>query len=287
MSTLAMRFADIAQRWTPDHAYIEIDDECTEWKAAWSSSTELVEIEVTGSTFRLSKLWMKVKLKYASLDQIRAVLDVFLPVIVRPHVMVRGVGGVPGGCGAECACGVTFDGFDTLAEATEFLSRHIADETAPPVPTPAEGAAALAAERAARQHLHDSGDHDHCDPADCDAAEAQVAKLLGEDTLPTGPHQVAAIVQLQSGEWSASCSCDWSAVDVDYDAAASELDGHITAQNAAGVDQPAVTVKADWRDIQGAEWVECGTGMLERTRDGYIASWGEVNACYGPLEQVR
>jgi hypothetical protein len=33
----------------------------------------------------------------------------------------------PGTCGAECACGVTFDGFDTLAEAVELVERHIAD----------------------------------------------------------------------------------------------------------------------------------------------------------------
>lgn len=31
----------------------------------------------------------------------------------------------PGTCGVECACGVTYDGFDSLAEAAEFLARHI------------------------------------------------------------------------------------------------------------------------------------------------------------------
>lgn len=35
----------------------------------------------------------------------------------------------PGQCGAQCRCGVTYDGFDTLAEASEFLARHIADPT--------------------------------------------------------------------------------------------------------------------------------------------------------------
>ncbi len=30
-----------------------------------------------------------------------------------------------GSCGVECACGVVFDGFDTLAEAAELLARHI------------------------------------------------------------------------------------------------------------------------------------------------------------------
>lgn len=34
-------------------------------------------------------------------------------------------GDKPGECGIECACGVTFDGFDSLAEAAECLARHI------------------------------------------------------------------------------------------------------------------------------------------------------------------
>lgn len=42
------------------------------------------------------------------------------------HEHVAGWGGVPGECGVECACGVTFDGFDTLASAAEFLDHHIA-----------------------------------------------------------------------------------------------------------------------------------------------------------------
>lgn len=33
----------------------------------------------------------------------------------------------PGTCGVECACGVTYDNFDSLAEASELLARHIAD----------------------------------------------------------------------------------------------------------------------------------------------------------------
>lgn len=31
----------------------------------------------------------------------------------------------PGSCGVECACGVTFAGFDSLADAAECLARHI------------------------------------------------------------------------------------------------------------------------------------------------------------------
>jgi hypothetical protein len=36
-------------------------------------------------------------------------------------------GNAPGSCGAQCACGVTFDGFDTYAEAVEMVQQHIAD----------------------------------------------------------------------------------------------------------------------------------------------------------------
>lgn len=38
--------------------------------------------------------------------------------------------GGPGGCGTECACGTTYDGFDTIAQAHKHLDRHIADATA-------------------------------------------------------------------------------------------------------------------------------------------------------------
>jgi hypothetical protein len=50
----------------------------------------------------------------------------------------------PGSCGVECVCGVVFDGFDTLAEATQELKHHIktpepdAVSTAPSGPGPAE-----------------------------------------------------------------------------------------------------------------------------------------------------
>lgn len=43
------------------------------------------------------------------------------------HYVVSSWGGVPGECGEECVCGVTYDGFDTIREAGEFLDRHIAD----------------------------------------------------------------------------------------------------------------------------------------------------------------
>jgi hypothetical protein len=234
VSTLAMRFADIAARWTPEHACIELDEtDFRDWSAAWSTPNELITVAVVGDTFTLAKRWTKLKLQYASLDQIRAVLDVFLPVVVRVHEMVRGWGGVPGGCGAECACGVTFDGFDTLTEATAMLADHIAAETAPAqtapdVPTPAQDTAVRTTERATLPtctpgcvlvFTHDG----FCEPAE------QAAAAPGGDVLPDGPHQVAAITQLLSQEWSASCRCTWCAVDPDYDTAVSELDGHITA----------------------------------------------------------
>jgi hypothetical protein len=49
-----------------------------------------------------------------------------------------------GTCGVECACGVTYDGFTSLAEASAMLERHIAQETAaelPPLPVDPERAA--------------------------------------------------------------------------------------------------------------------------------------------------
>lgn len=35
---------------------------------------------------------------------------------------------IRGGCGAECACGFTYDGFDSLADAAAMLHQHILDE---------------------------------------------------------------------------------------------------------------------------------------------------------------
>lgn len=34
-------------------------------------------------------------------------------------------GSIPGACGVECSCGTTYDGFDTIAEASELLDEHI------------------------------------------------------------------------------------------------------------------------------------------------------------------
>lgn len=48
------------------------------------------------------------------------------------HRHVGGVAGGPGENEAECACGVTFAGFDTHAEATAELDRHIARANAEP-----------------------------------------------------------------------------------------------------------------------------------------------------------
>lgn len=46
------------------------------------------------------------------------------------HHHVAGWGGETGRCGVECVCGVTFDGFDTIAEAVELLDHHIGSATA-------------------------------------------------------------------------------------------------------------------------------------------------------------
>jgi hypothetical protein len=41
------------------------------------------------------------------------------------HYHASGTAGRPGECAASCACGVTFDGFDTHAEALDALNSHI------------------------------------------------------------------------------------------------------------------------------------------------------------------
>lgn len=42
------------------------------------------------------------------------------------HRQTAGWGGVPGECGVECACGLIYDGFDTIREAAELLDQHVA-----------------------------------------------------------------------------------------------------------------------------------------------------------------
>jgi hypothetical protein len=48
------------------------------------------------------------------------------------HYQSAGWGGEPGQCGVECACGTTFDNFDTIAEAAALLDGHINDVEAEP-----------------------------------------------------------------------------------------------------------------------------------------------------------
>lgn len=43
------------------------------------------------------------------------------------HYHAAGSGGGPGACSAVCACGLTFAGFDTIAEAVKLLDQHIAN----------------------------------------------------------------------------------------------------------------------------------------------------------------
>lgn len=42
------------------------------------------------------------------------------------HYYASGWKGGPDGCGASCGCGLTYDGFDSLKQASELLDRHIA-----------------------------------------------------------------------------------------------------------------------------------------------------------------
>lgn len=93
------------------------------------------------------------------------------------HMQLSGWGGAAGGCGVSCACGVMFDGFDTIAEAAELLERHIAnpedldeedqDEDEPLLNQP-------------------------CEKDDCDALvgedEAKAGFLRCEDCDPDGEH---------------------------------------------------------------------------------------------------
>ncbi|AYF31074.1 hypothetical protein CSH63_27275 [Micromonospora tulbaghiae] len=46
------------------------------------------------------------------------------------HEIVRAWKGGPGECGVQCACDLTFDGFDDLAQPTEHMNRHIAKANA-------------------------------------------------------------------------------------------------------------------------------------------------------------
>lgn len=61
-------------------------------------------------------------------------------------------GDEPGSCGASCVCGTTFDGFDSLGEASDLVDRHIEVEnakaagSAAPQPIPAERVAEILAE---------------------------------------------------------------------------------------------------------------------------------------------
>jgi hypothetical protein len=55
------------------------------------------------------------------------------------HYQTSGWGGVPGECGAECVCGVTFDGFDSIAEASALLDGHMAASPRPRTREPLRG----------------------------------------------------------------------------------------------------------------------------------------------------
>jgi hypothetical protein len=50
------------------------------------------------------------------------------------HYPSGGTAGGPGENEAECACGVTYAGFDTHAEATAALDQHITTESSPAGP---------------------------------------------------------------------------------------------------------------------------------------------------------
>ena len=55
------------------------------------------------------------------------------------HYETAGWTGGPGECGVECVCGVSYDGFDTIAEASALLDDHIADSPRPRTREPLRG----------------------------------------------------------------------------------------------------------------------------------------------------
>lgn len=65
----------------------------------------------------------------AEVAELRAAAE---PKTVPVHVISGGWTGGNGGSGVECVCGVTYDGFDTIDEATQLLQVHIADANADP-----------------------------------------------------------------------------------------------------------------------------------------------------------
>lgn len=52
-------------------------------------------------------------------------VDLLITALDAEHYESGGWGGVPGECGAECACGAAYDGFDTLGEAIAMLREHV------------------------------------------------------------------------------------------------------------------------------------------------------------------
>jgi hypothetical protein len=55
------------------------------------------------------------------------------------HYQTAGWSGPPGECGGECVCGTTYDGFDTMAEASALLDAHIAAAPRPCTRQPLRG----------------------------------------------------------------------------------------------------------------------------------------------------
>jgi len=72
-------------------------------------------------------------------DETDAPPSSLLPKPIAKHYETGAYSNGPGSSGVDCACGVVFDGFDTLNEAAEQLKRHIDTANAEPAYVPTFG----------------------------------------------------------------------------------------------------------------------------------------------------
>ncbi len=106
------------------------DGVSTEW--ALKHDVAAAEAELTEREAELEKARVRVaELRAARTPQLATILDRVAGGDAA-HYEKRGwVGEGPGSCGVECACGLGYDGFDSLAEASRLLAVHIAASVDP------------------------------------------------------------------------------------------------------------------------------------------------------------
>lgn len=100
------------------------------WRDATSHSTTAADahaagyLEAAGGYLETVRAMLPEQYRPAAMAE-EAATVVETATVGIEHMQVAGWGGVPGECGVECACGVTYDNFDTIAEASELLDQHI------------------------------------------------------------------------------------------------------------------------------------------------------------------